>query len=331
MALPAAASVVSSGLGAYPTIFYDRAAIAALEASLRLYEGCEQKTMPDKSGVAMQIFDYSAMTSNLTPATEGTPGAGQTLTQNVRTINLSQFVDYCSFSDKVVLTAISDTVKEGSERLAYRGALTVDNIINNTVDSTVNGTTATIDVNDGSFMTAALSRRVAQSLQSQNHPTKANGKYFGVIHSLATFDLINDSSAGGFIDLMKYTEKNADILQRGVSGSGLNSAFVGNVGGVEWYQSNALNTFAAWQSTAKIAYSALVFAKNGIYVSSLGKTSLGQKNFSVKVSKFPAGTVSSDPTGQIAAAASYNFFFGAINRPGALPGVRRIRVESSIG
>jgi hypothetical protein len=44
------------------------------------------------------------------------------LTQNTRTINLSQFVDYVSFSDKVVLTAISDTVTEGSERLAYRGA-----------------------------------------------------------------------------------------------------------------------------------------------------------------------------------------------------------------
>jgi N4-gp56 family major capsid protein len=331
VALPAAASVVSGGLGAYPTIYYDRVAIAALEASLRLYEGCDKKVMPDRSGVAMQIFDYSAMSANLTPATEGTPGAGQTLTQNVRTLNLSQFVDYVSFSDKVVLTAISDTVAEGSKRLAYRGALSVDNIINNTVDATVNGTTSTIDVADGSFMTAALSRRAAQSLQSTNQPHRDNGKYFGVIHSLATFDLINDSAAGGFIDLMKYTEKNANKLQDGVTGSGLSDAYVGTVGGVEWYQSNALNTFAAWASSAKIAYSALVFAKSGIFVSSLGKTQLGQKNFGVKTSRFEPGTVSSDPAGQIRAAAAYNFFFGAINRPGALPGVRRIRVESSIG
>ena len=331
MSLPAAASVVASGLGAYPTIAYDRKAIEALEASLRLYEGCELKTMPDRSGVALQIFDYSAMTSNLTAATEGTPGAGQTLTQNVRTINLSQFVDYVSFSDKVVLTGISDTVVEGSQRLAYRGALTVDNIINNTVDATVNGTTSTIDVADGSYMTAALSRRAAQSLQSKNHMTKSNGKYYGVIHALATFDFINDSGAGGFIDLMKYTASNASILQDGVKGSGKDSAFVGNVGGVAWYQSNALNTFAAWASSANIAYEALVFAKDGMFASSLGKTQLGQKNFSVKVSKFPAGTVSSDPAGQIAAAAAYNFFFGVVNRPGSLPGVRRIRVESSIG
>jgi hypothetical protein len=66
MALPTAASVVSAGLGSYPTVYYDRKAVAALEKSLFLYQGCDQKPMPDKSGVAMQIFDYSAMSANTT-------------------------------------------------------------------------------------------------------------------------------------------------------------------------------------------------------------------------------------------------------------------------
>lgn len=282
--------------------------------------------MPDKSGVAMQIFDYSAMAANTTPATEGTPGNGQTLTQNIRTLNLSQYVDYISYSDKVVLTAISDTVAEGSERLAYRGALTVDTLISTELDSAANTFTAgQIDVNNGSFMTGALSRRAAQSLQAQNVKPKANGKFYGVCHSLVAFDLINDSAAGGFIDLMKYTEKNADILQKGTSGN-----FVGNVGGVEWYQSNAVPNESAWQSSANLAYHNYVIGKDAIFAASLGKTQLGQKNFSVKVSKFPAGTVSSDPAGQIAAASSYNFFFGVVRRPNTIMGFRRIRVEASI-
>lgn len=328
MALPSAASVLSSGLGAYPTVFYDRKGIKALEKTLFLYYGCDQKQMPDRSGVAMQIFDYSAMAANVTPATEGTPGSGQTLTQNTRTINLSQFVDYVSFSDKVVLTAISDTVTEGSERLAYRGALTVDNLINTEIDSTANSTAAaTIDINDSSYMTAAISRRCAQSLQSVDTHPKDNGLYFGVIHSLPAFDLINDSAAGGFIDIMKYTDANAPKLQAGIGPS----QRVGNVGGVEWFQSNALTTFASWQSTAHTAYEAVVIGKDAIYASSLGKTQLGQKNFGVKVSKFPAGSNSLDPAGQISAAASYNFFFGVSRRPGAIPGLRRVRVESSIG
>lgn len=325
MALPTAASVISTGLGAYPTVFYDRKAIDALEKTLFLYPGCDMKQMPDRSGVAMQIFDYSAMTANVTPATDGTPGSGQTLTQNVRTLNLSQFVDYVSFSDKVVLTAISDTVTEGSERLAYRGALTVDNLINAEIDSTANGTAAAqIDVNDGSFMTAALSRRAAQSLQGIDVKPKDGGLYYGVVHSLAAFDLINDGTAGGFIDMHKYND--SKTLQMGVQNN-----FVGNIGGVAWHQSNALTTFAAWQSSANIAYSGLVIGKDAIFASSLGKTKLGQKNFGVKVSKFSAGDNSLDPAGVIAAAASYNFFFGVSRRPGAIPGLRRIRVESTIG
>jgi N4-gp56 family major capsid protein len=312
-------------LGSYPTVFYDRKAIAALEKTLFLYPGCDTKQMPDRSGVAMQIFDYSAMTANVTPATEGTPGSGQALTQNVRTLNLSQFVDYVSFSDKVVLTAISDTVTEGSERLAYRGALTVDNLINAEIDSTANGTSAAqIDVNDGSFMTAALSRRAAQSLQSVDVKPKDGGLYYGVIHSLAAFDLINDGTAGGFIDMHKYND--SKTLEMGVQNN-----FIGNIGGVAWSQSNALTTFNAWQSSANIAYSGLVIGKDAIFTSSLGKTKLGQKNFGVKVSKFSAGDNSLDPAGVIAAAASYNFFFGVSRRPGAIPGVRRIRVESTIG
>lgn len=55
MALPAAASVLSTGLTSYPTIYYDRVALDTLQSNLFLYPACEMKQMPDKSGVAMQI------------------------------------------------------------------------------------------------------------------------------------------------------------------------------------------------------------------------------------------------------------------------------------
>src|SRR6266576_1620587 len=128
MALPTAASVVSSGLAAYPTVYYDRVALDTLQANLFMYPAADLKVMPDMSGVAMQIFDYTKMSANTTPATEGTPGAGQALTQNTATINLANYVDYVSFSNKVKLTAISDTVAEGAALLSYRGALSVDTV-----------------------------------------------------------------------------------------------------------------------------------------------------------------------------------------------------------
>ena len=51
MALPTAASVVSSGLGGYPTVFYDRVALDTLQSNLFMYPACDLKTMPDMNGV----------------------------------------------------------------------------------------------------------------------------------------------------------------------------------------------------------------------------------------------------------------------------------------
>lgn len=326
MALPAAASVLSSGLGAYPTVYYDRVAVKSLFSNLFLYPGLDLKQMPDRAGVVMQIFTYTPYTANTTPQTEGTPGTGQTLTQVTGSITLSQFVDYVSFSDKVVLTAISDTVAEGAEQLAYRGALTVDTIISTTIDTEANGDTTTlINIADGSYMTAAKSRQAAQSIRAANGKPKDNGLFYGVINSLVAFDLINDSSAGGFIDLMKYTDANAPKLQ-----SGIQNNRIGSVGGVEWFESNALPTQTHWQSSANTAYFNYVLGKDAVFGSSLGKTALGQKNFSVMTSRFAPGTQSQDPAGVITAAASYNFFFGCSTRPGTVNTFRRIAAESSI-
>ena len=326
MALPSAASVVASGLAAYPTVYYDRVAVATLRSNLYLYPACDLKQMPDKSGVAMQIFDYSAMAANTTAATEGTPAAGQTLTQNVRTLNLSNYIDYVSFSNVVTLTAISDVVAEGARELAYRGALSVDTVIGTTVDTAANLDSATrIEVNDGSYMSAALSRRAAMSLRSVNVKPKANGLFYGVIPALQAFDLTNDTATGGFIDINKFTLEGEKRMERPVVENR-----IGVIGGVEWFESNALPTETNWQSSSHIGYHAYVFGQDAIIASSLGKTQLAQKNFAVKVSKFDQ-PIAVDPANQIAAAASYNFFFGCVKRTGSINGFRRIRSESSIG
>jgi N4-gp56 family major capsid protein len=327
MALPNAASVLSSGLGAYPTIYYDRVALDTLQNNLFMYPAIELKTMPEKNGVAMQIFDYTAFGANTTPATEGTPGAGQVLNQNVRTINLSQFVDYISFSDKVTLTGISDTVAEGSQLLAQRGALSVDTVISTAVDTAAAADAATrIDVNHASFMTTALSRKAGSQLRAVNVKPKANGLFFGVIGSLQAYDLTNDATAGGFLDIMKYTDANAKTLQEGIPATNR----IGVIAGVEWYESNALPFDTNWQAGGQNAYHAYVFGMNAFIGSSLGKTKLGQKNFTVNVSKFNT-PIAVDPANQIAAAAAYNFYFGVTKRTGNTNGFRRIRSESSIG
>jgi N4-gp56 family major capsid protein len=332
MSLPTAASVVSSGLGGYPTVFYDRVGLDTLQSNLFFYPACELRPMPNMSGVAMQIFNYTKLAANTTAVTEGTPQSGQSLTQNTKTINLSNYADFISYSNKVVLTAISDTVAEGTALLAYRGALSVDNVISTAVDVAANGdSVANIDINDGSYMTAALARKASWQLRSKDVKPKAgSGLYFGIVHSLSAYDMVNDGTAGGFTDLQKYSE---ELASKNPALVGISGARVGNIGGTMWYESNAVTTEANWQSTSHTAYNNYTFGKDAFLASSLGKTELNQKNFSVAVRRFDQGN-SIDVAGLIAAASMYNFFFGVVSSPDTANSInhfRRIRVESSIG
>lgn len=331
MALPTAASVVSGGLAGYPTVSYNRTAEDTLQSNLFFYPGCDLRTMPNKSGVALQIFNYLKMSANTSAVTEGTPASGQSLTQQTKTINLSNYADYVSFSNKVVLTAISDTVAEGAALLGYRGALSVDNITMVAFDTAANGdAVANIDVNDGSYMTAALARKCAWQLRSKDVKPKDNGLFYGIIGSLNAYDLVNDSSAAGFTDLQKYADSTA---ASNPALAGIKNYRVGNVGGVEFYESNAITSIANWQSTSHTAYCVYVIGRQAMFASSLGKTNLNQKNFDVTVRRYDQGN-SIDVAGLIAAAAFYNFFYGVVTSPDTSNSInhfRRLRLESSIG
>jgi len=241
----------------------------------------------------------------------------------------NNFCDYISISNKVKLTAISNTVAEGAALLAYRGALSVDTVIATAVDTQANtdASNADIEVADGSYLTASVARQAYWKLRSKNVKPKDNGTYFGITHSLTAYDLVNDSSAAGFTDLQKYSDATASDNP---ALKGIRGARVGVVGGIEFFESNAVPTETHWQSSAHNAYHTYVFGKNSVIASSLGKTDLNQKNFSVKVQNFPAGSNSLDPGGLIAAAAAYNFFFGCVAVVD-ITRFRRIRSESSIG
>lgn len=328
MALPTAASVLSSNLAQYPAVFYDRSAIAALRANLHLYDCIEKKPMPDKSGVAMQIFGYTKLAANTVAATEGTPqSAGVALTASTGTITLSQYVDYVTYSDKAILTNISPVVKEGSELLAYRGALTVDNVTNTAIDAAAAADSTTkIDIAHASYMTAAINRKAAMQLRSVDARPWDNGLFKGVISSLLVFDLINDSNAGGFQDAFRYIDPKA--LQNSIDANTQRVAVLGNV---EWFESNALPTVANFASTGVNGYRGYVFGRDAFFGASLGKTQLGQRNFSVMTREFAEGQNSLDPAAQIRGASVYNFFYGVAKRPQGVNTFRRITSESTIG
>jgi hypothetical protein len=105
----------------------------------------------------------------------------------------------------------------------------------------------------------------------------------------------------GFTDLQKYS----DLAAENPALKGIKGAIVGNVGGALFYETNSLSTDTGlYSDTSGIGYNTYVVGHQAFIASSLGKTNLNQKNFSVKVQNFPAGSNSLDPAGLIAAAAA---------------------------
>lgn len=331
MPLPTVASVVSSGLSAYPSVYFDRVAVETIQSNLALYDGLTLKTMPDRSGVVMQIFDHSKMSANTTGVTEGTPFSGQSVTQNTRQITLTQYADYASISDKVDRTQLIDQGRANSELLGYRGALSVDNLIAAVLDTQANGSSAArMDLASGSFFTAARGREAVARLRSNDIKPKSNGLFYGVIHTLVAFDLVNDNSAGGYQDIWKYTSGAKADAQTGrpANHDGKPNP-VATIGGAQYFESNAVTSYASWASGTHTAYATYLIGKDAVFGASLGKTQLGQQNFGVEYRRYDNGN-SLDPAGLIRAASVYNFFFGAAVRPGSVNGFLRIRSESSL-
>jgi N4-gp56 family major capsid protein len=166
-AFPPTAASVGTSVANYPSVYYDRTGVEELHANLHLYQALETKPMPQKAGVAMQIYGFVKLAANTTAATDGTPQtAGVALTASTNTVTLSQYIDYVTYSDKLILTGISPIVEEGSRLLGYRGALTVDTVISAAVDTVTGTDTATkIDVAHSSFMTTSIARKAVQQLR----------------------------------------------------------------------------------------------------------------------------------------------------------------------
>jgi N4-gp56 family major capsid protein len=330
-AFPPTAASVTSSVANYPTVYYDKVGVEELHSNLHLYQALETKPMPQQAGVAMQIFGFNKLAANTTAATDGTPqSVGVALTASTGTLTLSQYVDYVTYSDKVILTGINPIVEDGSRLLGYRGALTVDTVISAAIDTVTGTDTATkIDVVHSSYMTTSTARKAVAQLRSLDVKPKANGRFYGVISSLLAFDLRNDSNAGGFQDIFRYIDPSQ--LQKGTDPR---SDLVAIVEGAEWYESNSLPVVSAFASTGVNGYRAYLFGKDAFFGASLTKSvSEMGNNFSVMTRNYD-GTNSLDPAGQIRAASVYNFYFGLVKRPQAGStgdAFRRITSESSIG
>lgn len=304
-------------------VYCERKAIDNLKKNLVAYQACELKKVPKNNGKTIRFYVNNLLTSNTTPGSEGTPGAPITNGSEANTATLVQYFDYMSFSDFITETAISPIVEEQSREMGYRAALTVDDLTYTAFDAAATADAVSqIDLAAGEYLSAEVLRRSVMSLQARDVKAKSNGSYFFITSPLAAFDIINDNTAGGFLDL---TKRNDYAWLKG----GLVGDHLGKMHNCDIFTSTNVPTTSNYQSSGNAGYHTYVVGKDAFFAASLGSSEVpNQRNFKAMVVRHQPSK--DDPLNVVDTSVGYEFKYVNYVPPDGVSRFRRIRAEASI-
>ena len=228
---------------------------------------------------------------------EGVPTTAVSMTATNVTGSTAQYDAAVSISDLAAYTSFGDVMKAAIERLAYNAGLSIDTIVRNTISTA--GTLQSATGVTGAAWTSIPAtgvlniteiRRAVRTLQ-RNDTQEPDGGFVAVIHPDAEYDLMGDTTTGGWLDANKYTTA-MPMLQ----------GEIGKLYGVRFLEtSNAYVRGTGVTSTATV-YVTSVFGKDAFGVTEL-------QNLKTYVKDFGSGGVS-DPTDKVSTA-GWKLTFGA--------------------
>lgn len=201
-------------LSAEMKTFYDMTLIDEAEANLVHEQFGQKRPIPANGGKNIEFRKFASLPKALTPLTEGVTPDGKSLTVSTVTATVNQYGDYITQSDVLELTAIDNTIVEATKILGRQAGVTLDTVVRNVLQSGTNVTycpkivsgvetevTSRANLDATSQLTVKVLQQVVAKLRAQNAPT-INGKYVGIIHPYAAYDLMRDPE---WIDAHKYT------------------------------------------------------------------------------------------------------------------------------
>lgn len=319
---PASVLTTTASLTHLQDKFWDKVAVENLKAHLPFVAATVRRRLPERVGKTIQLFSYDLLAANTTPGTEGTVGTGIAPTTVIRSVAVNQYFDFMSFSDLLEEIALDPIVENSAAELGYRAALTVNALTSAEFD--VAGALNQIDLADNEFFTASIARQAAMSLRGANVRPLSDGMFVGIIHPFVAFDLMNDNTAGGVVDILKNFEAGTRELQRGIQGFR-----VIEIAGVRFIETTTVGTTAAFPSAGKTGYHTFIVGQDAIFSVSLGRTDVpAERNFQVMVNRWSPSVA--DPARVIGASIAYNFKYAVMRAPGTTVRLKRVRSEASI-
>lgn len=238
---------------------------------------------------------------------EGVPTTAVQMTATNVTGSTAQYDAAVSISDLMAYTSFGDVMKESISRLAYNAGLSIDTVVRNVISLSGTQQNATLAGTAGLWTaipaTGVLSigeiKKAVRTLRRNDTMEADGGLFVAAVHPDALYDLMVDTTTGGWITTNQYTAGNVDKLFLGE---------VGKLAGVRFLETN--NAYVRGSSCAT---NSAVLASSSIYVTSIfGKDAFGVtdlQNLKTYVKDFGSGGVA-DPTDKVATA-GWKTTFGA--------------------
>lgn len=300
------------------TTHYNKNFIENLKARTVHLRLCTRFPMPAHAGQIFRNFMITPLTANTTQTTEGTVGTGISVTINYQDYQLGQWADFLNISDKAFITTISDDLMNYEKEMAYRLALSVDNLVMAYFDylRTLDAKTANQDVLTGNYqLTKQQIEQVPFSLEGQNVPPMDKGYYCGKIHPFFIGDLMAlDNSNNSVVDVLKHTPEGLMKLEELPDGPEGDEVNYIELMGARWMRSTNCTqstTSAVATASGLTSVRTYIAGKDAIVAIKLDRpdrTNIDDgnyRNMTLWRGEYKPGNVA-DPAGVVGAGTSYN-------------------------
>ena len=190
--------------------FYDKLLIKTAEEDLIFDQFADKRPIPAHGGRTIEFRKYSPFAKALTPLTEGVTPDGHKINMSVITATASQFGDYVTLSDRLILEAIDNNIVEATELSGSQAGRTLDTVTRDVVSAGTNvlyapagstDVTSRANLTTASVITSDLILKAATILRT-NIATKIDGSYVAIVHPHVAEILKKDAK---FIAWNQYT------------------------------------------------------------------------------------------------------------------------------
>ena len=317
---PAGNTASTGALTHLATVYYKKKGLDVLKKRLRFMQVSEPDILPRRSGPTVQFYRYTLPTSNIVPSSDGTVGTSLTLATSTITATVSQYSDFYSLSTFLEDTAIDPIVENTVEMASYRAALSVDTIIRTEFDG---ASSANILTTLGATYSAADCRRIKALLNASDIHDGPRGQsdFVTVIHPYILYDLMSDNSAGGFIDVNKYSRP--EVL--------INQGEEGMIGGCRLVSTTNVNSSGSSPNALYYTYTVGKGAVGVVDLAGSGPSEVEDPDKQAfKTNVIKGGPNTADPEGNIGSFVSYRFVMVAKNLDTTNYRFRIVKADASL-